>query len=61
MDGDCPQKPGEGPGKADGIANRVWSILREALAWWLNLAKAAGWQILAMAGMDVEARQELIR
>ena len=47
--------------QADGIANRVWSILREALAWWLNLAKVAGWQILAMAGMDVDARRELIR
>jgi uncharacterized SAM-binding protein YcdF (DUF218 family) len=47
--------------EADGIANRAWSILREALAWWLNLAKVAGWQILTMAGMDEDARRELIR
>ena len=45
----------------DGIANRVWSILREALAWWLNLAKVGGWEVLAAAGMDVDARRELIR
>ena len=45
----------------EGIANRVWSILREALAWWLNLAKVGGWEVLAAAGMDVDARQELIR
>ncbi len=45
----------------DGIANRVWSIVREALAWWFNLAKVAGWEVLDAAGMDIEARQELIR
>ncbi len=45
----------------DGVANRVWSILREALAWWLNLAKVGGWEVLAAAGMDVDARRELIR
>ncbi len=45
----------------DGIANRVWSILREALAWWFNLAKVGGWEVLAAAGMGVDARQELIR
>jgi len=45
----------------DGIANRVWSIVREALAWWLNLAKVAGWEVLAATGMDVDARQELIK
>ncbi len=45
----------------DGIANRVWSILREAMAWWLNLAKVAGWEVLAAAGIDVDARRELIK
>ena len=45
----------------DGDANRVWSILREALAWWLNLAKAGGWEMLAASGMDVDTRQELIK
>jgi uncharacterized SAM-binding protein YcdF (DUF218 family) len=45
----------------DGIANRAWSILREALAWWFNLAKVAGWEALAATGMDVNARQKLIR
>jgi uncharacterized SAM-binding protein YcdF (DUF218 family) len=45
----------------DGKANRVWSILREALAWWLNLAKIGGWEALDAVGMDVAARQELIK
>jgi uncharacterized SAM-binding protein YcdF (DUF218 family) len=44
-----------------GAPDRVWSIVREALAWWLNLAKVAGWEMLAETGMDVDARQELIR
>lgn len=47
--------------ESDGIANRVWSIVREAMAWWLNLAKVGGWEALAAAGMDPDARQELIR
>jgi uncharacterized SAM-binding protein YcdF (DUF218 family) len=45
----------------DGIANRFWSIVREAMAWWFNLAKVAGWEVLASVGMDVDARQGLIR
>jgi uncharacterized SAM-binding protein YcdF (DUF218 family) len=45
----------------EGDVNRVWAILREALAWWFNLAKVAGWELLAAAGMDEDARQELIR
>ncbi len=45
----------------DGNVNRVWSIVREAMAWWLNLAKVGGWEVLAAAGMDVDARRELIR
>ncbi len=40
---------------------RVWSIVREAMAWWFNLAKVAGWELLAAAGMDEDGRQELIR
>ena len=47
--------------RRDGIANRVWSILREAMAWWYNLAKVGGWEALAAVGMDVDARQELIK
>ncbi len=45
----------------DGSANRVWSIVREAMAWWFNLAKAGGWEMLAAAGMDMDARRELIQ
>jgi len=45
----------------DSIDSRVWSILREALAWWHNLTKVAGWEVLGAAGMDEGARQELIR
>ena len=45
----------------EGIVNRVWNIVREAMAWWLNLAKAGGWEVLAAAGMDVDARRELIQ
>ena len=45
----------------DDPANRTWNIVREALAWWLNLAKVGGWELLAAAGMDADARQELIR
>jgi uncharacterized SAM-binding protein YcdF (DUF218 family) len=40
---------------------RVWSIVREAMAWWLNLAKVAGWELLAAAGIDEDGRRELIR
>ena len=45
----------------EGDVNRAWAILREALAWWYNLAKIAGWELLAAAGFDEDARQELIR
>jgi uncharacterized SAM-binding protein YcdF (DUF218 family) len=45
----------------DGIGNRVWSTLREALAWWYNLAKLGVWEALTAAGLDIDARQELIR
>lgn len=45
----------------DNIAVRVWTILREALAWWYNLAKVATWEAMAMAGVDVETREALIR
>ena len=40
---------------------RGWSIVREAMAWWFNLAKVAAWEALAAAGMDLDARRELIR
>lgn len=44
-----------------GMPNRIASILREALAWWFNLGKVAGWEALAAAGLDADARQGLIR
>jgi uncharacterized SAM-binding protein YcdF (DUF218 family) len=45
----------------DSFLNRAASIVREALAWWFNLAKVGGWEGLAAAGFDADARQELIR
>ncbi len=45
----------------DSLGDRTWSILREALAWWLNLAKVAGWEALSLAGIGDEARGALIR
>ncbi|HUF86841.1 MAG TPA: YdcF family protein [Thermohalobaculum sp.] len=45
----------------DSKPHRAWSILREALAWWYNLAKVAGWEALAAFGIEPEARQEWIR
>ena len=45
----------------EGNHTRVWSILREAMAWWFNLAKAGGWAALGAAGMDADARGDLIR
>ena len=40
---------------------RVQMILREAAAWWYNLAKAVGWEGLAAAGIPPEARREWIK
>ena len=45
----------------DGWSNRVWSILREAMAWWYNVAKVARWEVLAAIGADEPGRQEPIR
>lgn len=45
----------------DSPGDRVWSILREALAWWYNLAKVTGWEALRLAGLDAQSRQEWIR
>jgi len=50
----------EGLGR-DSPGNRVWSILREALAWWYNLAKMAGWEALDAAGFSAAERGALIR
>jgi len=47
--------------KADGITNRVWSIVREALAWWYNPLKIAAWELMGFAGIGVESHEELIR
>jgi uncharacterized SAM-binding protein YcdF (DUF218 family) len=59
-------RPGIGLVAADGLqyddpAARVWSILREALAWWYNLGKVAAWEAMDHAGFGVESREELIR
>jgi uncharacterized SAM-binding protein YcdF (DUF218 family) len=42
-------------------AIRIWLILREAVAWCYNLGKVIGWETLAAAEVDAEARQEWIR
>jgi len=44
-----------------GPADRVWSILREAMAWWFNLAKVAGWEALDAAGVSLTERAGIIR
>ncbi|HUS53034.1 MAG TPA: YdcF family protein [Thermohalobaculum sp.] len=44
-----------------GMPDRIWSIVREAMAWWFNLAKVGGWEVLAATRMDIDARQDLIR
>lgn len=51
---------------ADGLRGepvpvRVWSILRESLAWWYNLARIAGLEILRLAGFGAEERSEQTR
>ncbi|MFQ5564915.1 MAG: YdcF family protein [Paracoccaceae bacterium] len=45
----------------ESTAARVWGTLREAMAWWYNLAKVAAWEVLGAAGLDADARGELIR
>jgi len=45
----------------DTRTNRVGFILREALAWWLNLGKAVAWELLAAGGVGPETRQDWIR
>jgi uncharacterized SAM-binding protein YcdF (DUF218 family) len=45
----------------DSLGNRVWYVLREALAWWYNLGKVAAWEALAAAGLDPDERADLIR
>ena len=47
--------------RRDRIESRVWSIAREALAWWYNLAKIGAWEALSLAGVGADARAELIR
>lgn len=41
--------------------DRAWSIAREALAWWYNLAKVAGWEALGAAGVEAHERQQWIQ
>ena len=45
----------------DSPGERAWSILREALAWWYNLAKVAGWEALGAVGYGPEERGALIQ
>ena len=47
--------------RADTMPHRVWSIVREALAWWLNIAKVGAWEAMSRAGVDADARAELVR
>ena len=47
--------------RADSMPHRVWSIVREALAWWLNLAKVGAWEAMAWAGIADQTRAELVR
>lgn len=46
---------------ADSYGNRVGAILRESLAWWYNLYKVAGWELLGVLGWDEAERTEWIR
>lgn len=45
----------------DHWARRITSISREALAWWFNLLKAAGWEGLALLGYSEDERVARIR
>lgn len=50
----------------DGFDREHWYIraamlIREAMAWWLNLGKVAGWEALAAIGVDESAREGVIR
>jgi uncharacterized SAM-binding protein YcdF (DUF218 family) len=40
---------------------QVVKLSREALAWWYNLAKIAGWEALGLAGLPPEARARWVR
>jgi len=40
---------------------RSWSILREALAWWLNVGKIGALEALRIAGVPEERRRAMIR
>lgn len=45
----------------DSPGNRLFSILREGLAWWYNLYKVIGWEALSLLALDPAERQDLIR
>lgn len=45
----------------DGLGDRVWSILREALAWWFNLGKVAAWEGMEALDVDEGTRAEWVR
>lgn len=49
-----------GPGEVP-TDRLVTYVLREAAAWWFNLAKVAAWEALGLAGFDEAARGGLIR
>ncbi len=40
---------------------RTWHVVREAMAWWYNLAKVAAWELLAAAGLDDREREAWVR
>lgn len=45
----------------DSDPHRVWSIMREAMAWWYNLIKVAAWEALGAAGVESGERGAIIR
>lgn len=47
--------------RLDSLGNRVWSTLREALAWWFNLGKVAAWEAMRVLGIDEETRAAWVR
>ncbi len=44
-----------------GPETRVWSIVREALAWWFNLGKVAAWEAMELLDVDQQTRAALVQ
>ncbi len=59
-------RPGLPVSAATGFERSWWPIrgvhyVREALAWWLHLAKVAGWEALGALGLEPDARSQYVR